>query len=298
MVIETKVTKILNDLTSSDESFDSSCDDASSVSYKSPQLVSETSSINAFNQRLVTYCTSRWFAKPICMSPIVCAQYGWICTDINTLECSSCGEKIVLKGDKTEFEYVSMIKSEGHNPICKWASNPLPPSVAFKIEDVKSLLGANLHKLTKLAETEKFDAANFWNVNNWVLPDLEELEEQREGLENSFINISEKLVPITRRILDITLFGWNIQSESLLSCNKCRRRVKSAAFKNREFDPIKQHFFWCPWICSYDDSEKEPGWKRNLKCNVKSPFKLNTSEIATEHGIETVKTVRTLFRTL
>ncbi|XP_075242300.1 zinc finger C3HC-type protein 1-like [Convolutriloba macropyga] len=297
--MQNKVLKILNDLTSSDQSSEVSDAKNSMQSKLSPiRSGGEADQLHAFNQRLISFCTSKWFAKPLSMSPIVCAQYGWNCADVNTLLCSSCEEKIVLKGDKSEEDYVALIQSGGHNPICKWASSPLSPTLTYRIEDVKLLLAANLNKLKKLSESDNFIAEKFWGVETFNSPEYEDLEEQRSALEERIINLPEELSSTTPRLLDLSICGWKVLSVDLISCQKCKRRVKSTQFANREFDPIKQHFFWCPWVCSYEENETDVGWIRNLKTNVKSPFKLNKSDVACEHGIESVKTVRTLFRAL
>ena len=104
----------------------------------------------------------------------------------------SCEEIIALSGEKSEEEYIISIQSKGHNPICKWASNPVPNSLAHKIEDVKSVLLCNAKKVMECSESnKKFKAEELFGVSNFSVPDYEEMDEQRSVLMESIRNISK-----------------------------------------------------------------------------------------------------------
>ncbi|XP_077863147.1 zinc finger C3HC-type protein 1-like, partial [Saccoglossus kowalevskii] len=75
-----------------------------------------------------------WFAKPIELSPLKCAQYGWENTDNDIVKCVSCKEIVCASLPKTwdpdlyakrcEELRAALVKS--HSNICPWRDSPSP----------------------------------------------------------------------------------------------------------------------------------------------------------------------------
>jgi hypothetical protein len=47
-----------------------------------------------FVERLQSYSSGTWFAKPEIISPMVCARHGWLNVSMDTLRCASCAQKV------------------------------------------------------------------------------------------------------------------------------------------------------------------------------------------------------------
>lgn len=47
-----------------------------------------------FVERLQSYSSGTWFAKPEIISPMVCARHGWLNVSMDTLRCVSCAQKV------------------------------------------------------------------------------------------------------------------------------------------------------------------------------------------------------------
>lgn len=57
-----------------------------------------------FRDRLRTFKTGWWFAKPLELSPLVCARYGWHNSGPDTLKCSVCSAQIIVKDKHLDSE--------------------------------------------------------------------------------------------------------------------------------------------------------------------------------------------------
>ncbi|XP_060067539.1 zinc finger C3HC-type protein 1-like [Ylistrum balloti] len=216
----------------------------------------------AYFQRVNTFTTFNWFAKPVDLSPLVCARYGWQVIDSDMLGCVGCKAKLSGQLPKTRDQklYPDCCKklkhglTWSHKKSCSWSSNPSPESFAviplYNIKEIK---------------------------HNWST--------MVKGLEGDIIEdivqyfLHEHDQPITensKAAFLLTLCGWNLSdtSSSTLECKFCQRTIglwnyKSCSgmqrsqneesgdhhvakkFKVTEkncFDPIAEHRYWCSWL--------------------------------------------------
>jgi len=78
-------------------------------------------------QRLKTFSSAKWFAKPEIISPSVCARFGWTNSAPDVLLCLNCGESLV---HDTVVDYtgtsLSLSLSSAHSSRCGWRNNTCP----------------------------------------------------------------------------------------------------------------------------------------------------------------------------
>ncbi|KAI9117377.1 hypothetical protein K1719_011543 [Acacia pycnantha] len=100
-----------------------------------------------FIQRLTTFKSISWFAKPKVVSAVNCASRGWINIDIDTIACEACGARIFFSTpaswNQQQVEKAALVFSlkldNGHKLLCPWRGNvcdetmtrfpPTPPHV-------------------------------------------------------------------------------------------------------------------------------------------------------------------------
>ncbi|XP_073107735.1 uncharacterized protein [Elaeis guineensis] len=97
-------------------------------------------------RRLATFKPSNWFAKPKAASSLACARRGWMNTDMDRIECESCGMQLTFNAlaswTPCEVDHAGEAFAEqldaGHKGTCPWRGNscanslvqfpPTPPS--------------------------------------------------------------------------------------------------------------------------------------------------------------------------
>ena len=91
-----------------------------------------------FQRRLATFKTGTWFAKPPSMAPVPCARRGWANVASDTIECESCGARVMLKiPEKATREEAAKIAAKvfstmdsKHKRECGWKGATCPISLA------------------------------------------------------------------------------------------------------------------------------------------------------------------------
>ena len=91
-----------------------------------------------FQRRLATFKTGTWFAKPPSMAPVPCARRGWANVASDTIECESCGARVILKSpEKATREQAAKIAAKvfatldsKHKRECAWKGTTCPMSLA------------------------------------------------------------------------------------------------------------------------------------------------------------------------
>ncbi|KAL3502965.1 hypothetical protein ACH5RR_037414 [Cinchona calisaya] len=92
--------------------------------------------------RLSTFKPENWFGKPKAASSLACARRGWVNTNLDKIECESCGANLNFISPAAEAdsagEDFSEKFDEGHKVTCPWRGNscteslvqfpPTPPS--------------------------------------------------------------------------------------------------------------------------------------------------------------------------
>ncbi|XP_066930142.1 uncharacterized protein [Clytia hemisphaerica] len=131
---KTKIKEIFSTLVESDAS------NKQEKEEKDPNIESNVScnpqSKDLFLERVKTFTTTNWAAKPNELSPLKCAQYGWCNEELDQLRCVTCSATIFagMPDDWDSSAYSDIcneIKDKlkiGHQKLCPWPQNPCPPS--------------------------------------------------------------------------------------------------------------------------------------------------------------------------
>ncbi|XP_073144273.1 uncharacterized protein [Henckelia pumila] len=89
-------------------------------------------------QRLLTFKSMTWFAKPQVVSPVNCARRGWINVDIDTIACKSCGTRLFFSTPTAwtlqQVEKAAIVFSlkleSGHKLLCPWINSACSEELA------------------------------------------------------------------------------------------------------------------------------------------------------------------------
>lgn len=90
---------------------------------------------DSFIKRVHSFQSSSWFAKPLWLSPITCARYGWMNVDIDVLHCVGCRSVLVVRTpasfdpaiyDACQKRIEDQLRRSAHHPCCTWPSCPTP----------------------------------------------------------------------------------------------------------------------------------------------------------------------------
>lgn len=87
----------------------------------------------SFLARVGTFKPSTWFAKPLELSPLVCARRGWVNIKSNFLQCVWCGACASFEfptqmahGLEGLLEDLVKTLTDAHDPECPWATGESP----------------------------------------------------------------------------------------------------------------------------------------------------------------------------
>ncbi|XP_045144862.1 nuclear-interacting partner of ALK [Echinops telfairi] len=94
----------------------------------------ESTSREAFFSRVETFSSLKWAGKPLELSPLVCAKYGWVTVECDMLKCSSCQAflcaSLQLAFDFNRYkERCAELKKAlctAHEKFCFWPDSPSP----------------------------------------------------------------------------------------------------------------------------------------------------------------------------
>ncbi|XP_069101680.1 zinc finger C3HC-type protein 1-like [Argopecten irradians] len=236
----------------------------------------------AYFQRVSTFTTFNWFAKPVDLSPLVCARYGWQVIETDMLECVGCKAKLSGQLPKTRDKqiYTDCCKklkhglTWSHKKSCSWSSNPSPESFSviplYDIKEVRQNFDTRLNLL--LACQSK-------------LPTVSQRTMVKQGLDEDIIedivqyflcDRDHPVIEYTKAAFLLAVCGWNIRDtgSAVFECKFCQRTIglwnykSSNSIHNSEgedsgdhpvakklkvteketFDPVAEHRYWCPWV--------------------------------------------------
>ena len=183
-----------------------------------------------FFERVSTFSVAKWFAKPESIGPLECARQGWVCTDVDTVECRSCSARLCFKIEEGSDEksigkafHAQLLK--GHRELCPWRNSPSPVSFTT-IPRLSESLRASYRERVKTFKNNK--------ENDLDVP--AETWSKVKDLCGAVELTSGELV---------SMFGWSMKNR-LLCCSFCNRKVVTK--EKTKFDPILEHRWWCPWI--------------------------------------------------
>ncbi|XP_037369042.1 zinc finger C3HC-type protein 1 isoform X1 [Talpa occidentalis] len=94
----------------------------------------ESTKKEAFFSRVETFSSLKWAGKPLELSPLVCARYGWVTVECDMLKCSSC-QAFLCASFQPAFDFdrykdrcaeLKKALCTAHEKFCFWPDSPSP----------------------------------------------------------------------------------------------------------------------------------------------------------------------------
>uniref|UniRef100_F6ZCK2 Zinc finger C3HC-type containing 1 n=2 Tax=Ornithorhynchus anatinus TaxID=9258 RepID=F6ZCK2_ORNAN len=218
----------------------------------------ETTSKDAFFNRVETFTSLKWAGKPRELSPLVCAKYGWMTIECDMLKCSGCQAFLcaslqpAFDFDKYKERCAELKKAlcTAHEKFCFWPDSPCPDRFGvLLLDEPLALLGDFLDRFQSLCHLDlQLPALRPDDMKNMSLTEdkislllhliEDELEHRTDGDRAAVKLGSDIQVHIAACILAV--FGWACSSSSesthlsLISCSRCMRKVGLWGFQQIE----------------------------------------------------------------
>ncbi|KAL7606517.1 hypothetical protein Lser_V15G18595 [Lactuca serriola] len=174
--------------------------------------------------RLATFKSMTWFAKPEVVSAINCARRGWVNVDMDIIACESCGARLFFSTPSSwaqqQVENAASVFSlklnNGHKLLCPWVDNAcdeklaqFPPSSSLDLVDNYKKRCASLLQLLELPVISSTAINYMWS------PLLENFLKNSPTLENVYgsdnaSTTGEEVFPVLYYHAQklISLCGW------------------------------------------------------------------------------------------
>lgn len=162
-------------------------------------------------KRIGTYNSINWHSKPPCLSPPICALYGWSLSSADVLKCFCCDE--VLSGELPErsspgfanrLEKLLKNLINGHSSVCQFSRSMEPAGFLSNVTSsfqfwnrLSTFKGITSDLLPSICERIEFDHNNFDRVYNSM-----DLGLTKEGFK-------------------LALFGWKYRNDEGLAQLVC-----------------------------------------------------------------------------
>ncbi|KAM6202897.1 zinc finger C3HC-type protein 1 isoform 3-T3 [Rhynchocyon petersi] len=222
----------------------------------------ESTSKEAFFSRVETFSISfsslKWAGKPLELSPLVCAKYGWVTVECDMLKCSSCQAflcaslQLVCDFDRYKERCAELRKAlcTAHEKFCFWPDSPSPDRFGMlPLDEPTVLLNDVLDRFQSLCHLDlQLPSLRPEDLKAMCLTEdkislllhlLEEELEHRTSERKSTTKLGSDIqVHITACILSVC--GWACSSAlvpmqlSLMMCSQCVRKVGLWGFQQLE----------------------------------------------------------------
>ncbi|KAK3601732.1 hypothetical protein CHS0354_016094 [Potamilus streckersoni] len=192
---------------------------------------------DSYYDRVDSYSSLTWLAKPLEFSPLVCARYGWKNIEEDLLQCVNC--QAYLSGElpcaadsivyQESCKHLRNRLTTAHEKLCVWSTNPNPDYFSkVVLYNRKELLADFLRRLESLHAVEKH------------LPVCISTTIQKQGVEDEHISkLSCKLHEESshdeekmrrtyhENCILLAICGWRTSDllKDVLMCQYCRRKV-------------------------------------------------------------------------
>ncbi|XP_038970484.1 uncharacterized protein LOC120104082 isoform X2 [Phoenix dactylifera] len=252
-------------------------------------------------RRLATFKPSNWFAKPKAASSLACARRGWMNTDMDRIECESCGAQlkfnVLASWTTSEVDHAGEVFAEqldaGHKVTCPWRGNccadslvqfpPTPPSaliggykdrydglLQFHSLPVIASSAVETMRLTRSSQTDRLLS----QAHTFFSGELGCKADSTPGLEiprdDSFWSHSHKL---------ISLCGWeprwlpNVQdceeNSAHSARNACSVDPTEDEFHHSHFPQLSKNAFL---VSVKKDAGKKLKTAKESRCSMRSPL--------------------------
>lgn len=97
-------------------------------------LITSTLSTAAFWKRVDSFSSYGWFGKPLAVSPLECARFGWKLHSADTLGCTFCKKQLIYSNSDPAqlvsytLKYIELLQS-AHNDECPFKTKAISQAV-------------------------------------------------------------------------------------------------------------------------------------------------------------------------
>ncbi|XP_069485699.1 zinc finger C3HC-type protein 1 [Ambystoma mexicanum] len=222
-------------------------------------LPCEKSSKEAFFSRLESFTSLKWAGKPHELSPLACAQYGWINIESDMLRCSSCQALLCMTLHPTfDFsQYAEKCRElrtalqTAHERFCFWPDSPCPERFwILLVKEPPIILTNFLERFESLCQLEMQlpflkpeDLKNMALTEDTVslLLQLIEVELEKKAGENKpAMKFTTDALQVHIAACILSLCGWSFSLSSgsmhlsIITCSLCMRKVGLWSFQQIE----------------------------------------------------------------
>jgi len=193
-------------------------------------------SIQHFRERLRSFTTLTYFAKPDTVSPLICARFGWKNVAPDVIQCAHCNAAICISfspklSTKTKHDlslkYQQMLATS-HHKKCMWKCDAERWLIFDRGDAGDSILGSLLKqkKKKKEEETEENTTSPVFNLILNVCPNIVLFQKdlhQRASIIRHFTNTVNRLQLELLRCTKGTLLSGN---DNLVPCVKTPKTLR------------------------------------------------------------------------
>ncbi|XP_075414775.1 zinc finger C3HC-type protein 1 [Tenrec ecaudatus] len=218
----------------------------------------ESTSREAFFSRVETFSSLKWAGKPLELSPLVCAKYGWVTVECDMLKCSSC-QAFLCASLQLAFDFnrykercaeLKQALCTAHEKFCFWPDSPSPDRFGMLPLDEPDVLLCEVvdrfqglcHLDLQLPSLRPEDLKTMCVTEDKISLLLHLLEEEldhRAGEKKMTTKLGSDIqVHVTACILSVC--GWACSSSleplqlPLVACSQCMRKVGLWGFQQME----------------------------------------------------------------
>ncbi|XP_034711315.1 uncharacterized protein LOC117933853 isoform X2 [Vitis riparia] len=143
-------------------------------------------------QRLATFKSMTWFAKPEVVSAINCARRGWVNVDMDIIACEACGARLLFSAPSSwtrqQVEKAALVFSlkldNGHRLLCPWINNACDEELAqFPPATVQDLIDGYRERASALLKLTALPSISSAAIGYMRSPQLEHFLGQSSMLE-------------------------------------------------------------------------------------------------------------------
>ncbi|KDO33744.1 hypothetical protein SPRG_22102 [Saprolegnia parasitica CBS 223.65] len=247
-----------------------------------------------FQHRVASFSTLHWFAKPLALDLLVCAQHGWVNVGPDTLQCECCHARLDCRIDERLSPEGAHKVALGlherltsfHLSTCPWRGNPSPASfchlhfwsVDEALESVRKAIAAMCTELRAVSSLGHVDVdATFLDLlrARTSVSAADWPAYCNDVVSGVLDNASDAPSLDATILVGLAASGWTLRSHeaSLLAhCTFCNRSAvlcttltdddtSTAPAPKRHkasvFHPLEAHRWYCPW---QRQLREVPGW--------------------------------------
>jgi len=192
-----------------------------------------------FLARIATFNTLNWHSKPPCLSPPVCALYGWSLNGSDVLKCCTCDEVLYCAlPSRTDENFAPRLEKvlrgliAGHSDICPFRQKPEPAE--FLSNHGSTFLFSN--RLQTFKGAKNLPTVSVDNLDETLVNQI------KDYFGSAF----------SKDAVLLALDGWKLANDGdKLHCEADHRLIPLIRFNGTPFISGDEHRPWSIWLNNY-----------------------------------------------